>query len=294
MNIRIGFHVSIAGAISNSVGNACNIGCSAFQIFTRNPRGWAAKPIDKEDVKIFQKKLADSKIRQNSVVVHMPYLPNLSAPNGEIYRKSIDILSEEVHRCGMLGISYLVIHLGSHLGRGSENGINQLVKACNYALDHYKLYYRRVVPVTILIENSASQKNSIGSKFEEIRIILDKLDSRKRFGVCLDTCHAFVSGYDLRTETWTDKMLDHFNKTIGSKELKLVHLNDSKFDINCNVDRHEHIGLGKIGEGGFAALFKHRQIMNLPLIMETPIDEKRGDSDNLKVVTDLIGRSISN
>jgi deoxyribonuclease IV len=289
--IRIGCHVSIAGSISNSVGNALKIGCSTFQIFSRNPRGWIAKPIDKEEVKTFQSRLAKSKIRRDSVIVHMPYLPNLSSPNGDIYKKSEDALSEEVSRCSMLGITYLVIHLGSHLGRGAENGIYQLVKACNNAFDKLKSSNKVATPVMVLLENSAGQKNSIGSKFEELRTILDKLNSRQKFGVCLDTCHVFVSGYDLSTEVGVNKMIEHFDETVGLKELKLVHLNDSKGGLNSNLDRHEHIGLGKIGATGFTALFEHKQIMRLPLIMETPIDERRGDRENLKAVMDFIGAS---
>ena len=287
MDARIGFHVSISGSISNSVGNALKIGCSSFQIFSRNPKRWTAKPIDHEDAKIFQIKLKNSKIQRSSVMVHMPYLPNLSAPHGELYKKSIDILSEEVHRCIILDIPYLVIHLGSHLGKGPENGTNQLINACNHGIDNYKSYHKKIVPVTVLLENSAGQKNSIGSKFEEIRLILDKLGSRK-FGVCLDTCHAFASGYDMRTKEGVDKIIEHFNKTIGLKEMKAVHLNDSKGDLNSHYDRHEHIGLGQIGEIGFAALFTHKKVMNLPIIMETPIDKKRGDPENLKAVMNLI------
>jgi len=288
MNTRIGFHVSIAGAVSKSVDNALKIGCSAFQIFTRNPRGWATKPINKEDVKLFKSKLSDSKIQQNSVAVHMPYLPNLSAPDGETYRKSLNILTEEVYRCSILDIPYLVVHFGSHLGKGAESGINQMIKACNYAFDNYRSLYQRITPVMILLENSAGQKNSIGSKFEEIRLILDGLD-HKQIGVCLDTCHAFSRGYDLRTEIQVDKIVDHFDKTIGLKELKLVHLNDSKGDIDSRLDRHEHIGLGKIGTAGIAALLRHNKIKNLPIIMETPINNVRGDPENLKVVVDLLG-----
>ena len=287
MNTRIGFHVSIAGAVSKSVDNALKIGCSAFQIFTRNPRGWATKPMDREDVELFKSKLSNSKIQQNSVAVHMPYLPNLSAPDGEIYKKSVNILTEEVYRCSMLDIPYLVIHFGSHLGKGAESGINQVVKACNYVFDNYRSSYGRITPVMILLENSAGQKNSIGSKFEEIRLILDRLD-HKQIGVCFDTCHAFSCGYDLRTEIQVDKIVDHFNNTIGLKELKLVHLNDSKGDINSRLDRHEHIGLGKIGEAGVAALLRHSKIKNLPIIMETPINDVRGDPENLKVVIDLL------
>lgn len=287
MDIRIGFHVSISGSISNSVANALKVGCSSFQIFSRNPKSWTAKPIDNEDAKIFQIKLKNSKIQRSSVIVHMPYLPNLSAPHGELYKKSIDALSEEVHRCTILDIPYLVIHLGSHLGKGPENGINQLINACNHAIDNYKSYYKKIVPVTVLLENSAGQKNCIGSKFEEVRLMLDKLSSKK-FGVCLDTCHAFASGYDMRTKEGVDKIIEHFNKTIGLKEMKAVHLNDSKGDLNSHSDHHEHIGLGQIGEIGFAALFTHKNVMNLPIIMETPIDKKRGDPENLKAVMNLI------
>jgi deoxyribonuclease IV len=285
---KAGFHVSIAGGISNSVDNALKSGCNAFQIFSRNPRGWAAKPLEEEEAKKFQTKLANSKIQRSSVCVHMPYLPNLSSPNSELYNKSINSLAGEIKRCGMLSIPYLVIHLGSHLGKGSDNAISQIVKACSFALDHYKsssTQHRN--SVTILFENSAGQKNNIGSKFEEIRVILDKLNSSGEFGVCLDTCHAFAAGYDLHTEDNVNATIDQFNNIIGLKELKMVHLNDSKDKINSNRDRHEHIGFGNIGKEGFKALFKHKAIMRLPLIMETPNDNK---CDDLKIILDLIGQ----
>ena len=290
MDTKVGFHVSIAGGISNSVDNALRIGCNAFQIFSRNPRGWAAKQLEIEDVKNFQRKLGRSEIHRKSVFVHMPYLPNLSAPDSILYNKSVNVLTEEIQRCSTLDIHYLVLHLGSTLGKGSDSGISQLVKACNFAFDKYyrsSEKQRGNNSLTILLENSAGQKNSIGSKFEEIRIILDKLNSRK-FGICLDTCHAFAAGYDLRTEFGVNTTMDQFHKIIGLKELKMVHLNDSKDKINSNRDRHEHIGLGKIGEKGFRTLFKDMTIRKLPVIMETPNDEKRYDSDNLKVLLDLI------
>jgi deoxyribonuclease-4 len=291
MNIRVGFHVSIAGGISNSVDNASKMGCGAFQIFSRNPRGWAAKPLGEEDVKNFQAKLAKSSISQDSVLVHMPYLPNLASSDGELYRKSVDTLAAEIHRCGVLGISYLVIHLGSHLGKGTESGINQLVKGCKYAIeDSPRRQKKKNVSVRILLENMAGQKNSLGSKFEEIRLILDKIKDDGSFGVCLDTCHAFAAGYDLRKKEDVEKMLDHFFSNVGSKELKAIHLNDSKGDLNCKVDRHEHIGLGKIGNAGFAALLNHKSLMGLPMIMETPVDDTRRDIDNLRIVLQLAKR----
>ena len=289
MNVRIGFHVSIAGGISNSVDNASKVGCGAFQIFSRNPRGWAAKPLVEDDVKNFKTRLAKSSISQDSVLVHMPYLPNLASPDGELYRKSVDTLAAEMHRCALLGISYLVIHLGSHLGKGTENGINQLVKACKYAIEN-SLNRQKKNVVRILLENMAGQKNSLGSKFEEIRLILDKLNDYGSFGVCLDTCHAFAAGYDLRKKKDVEKMLDHFNSSVGSKELKALHLNDSKGDLNSKVDRHEHIGLGKIGNTGFEALLSNNSLMSLPMIMETPVDDIRRDIDNLRIVLELANR----
>ena len=286
---RAGFHVSIAGGISNSVDNALKSGCNAFQIFSRNPRGWAVKPIEEEEAKRFKAKLAESKIQRNSVCVHMPYLPNLSSPNYALYYKSIDSLADEIKRCSMLGIPYLVIHLGSHLGKGSDNGISQVVKACSFAFDRYykSSSNQNGNSVTILFENSAGQKNNIGSKFEEIRVILDKLNSAREFGVCLDTCHTFAAGYDLRTENNVNATIEQFNNIIGLKELKMVHLNDSKDKINSNRDRHEHIGFGNIGIEGFRSLLKHKVIMRLPLIMETPDDDK---CDDLKIILDLIGK----
>jgi deoxyribonuclease-4 len=301
MNIRVGFHVSIAGGISNSVDSAIDIGCSAFQIFTRNPRGWAAKPLVNEDVEKFRAKLAKSPIPPESVIVHMPYLPNLAAPEGELYKKSVYTLVGEVQRCITLGIPSLVIHLGSHLGKGTDEGTSQLVKACNYALDNYgkntsspanqsKQKTNKNAPVRILLENMAGQKNSIGSKFEEIRLLLDRLKPKGSFGVCLDTCHVFASGIDLRKERDVEKMLSQFDSSVGLKELKVLHLNDSKGDLNSKIDRHEHIGLGKIGKAGFAALLHHESLRNLPMIMETPVDKERGDPENLKVVLSLAGK----
>jgi deoxyribonuclease IV len=300
MDIQIGFHVSIAGGISNSVDNALKLGCGAFQIFTRNPRGWAAKPLLNEDVMKFRANLAKSQISPEGVIAHMPYLPNLAAPEGELYKKSVDTLAGEVQRCITLGIQFLVIHLGSHLGKGTEEGISQLVKACNYVLDYHgkntltdmnqskQKTSKKKAPVQILLENMAGQKNSIGSRFEEIRLLLDKLKPKGSFGVCLDTCHVFASGIDLRKESDVEKMLNQFDSSVGLKELKVLHLNDSKGDLNSKIDRHEHIGLGKIGKAGFAALLHHKFLRNLPMIMETPVDKQRNDVDNLKVVLDLV------
>ena len=283
MGIKAGFHVSIAGGISNSVDNAKKIGCTAFQIFSRNPRGWVAKELVPDDVQLFKSKLSASGIEKTSTIVHMPYLPNLSGPDSEFYKKSVETLTEEMQRCGALGIPYLVIHLGSHMGKGQASGINQLVKAIEAAARA-----KTKGGPMVLLENNAGQKNSIGGNFEELRVILDRLDNPKEFGVCVDTCHLFASGYDLRTKTQVDKTLEKFDNIVGLKELKFIHLNDSKGPLGSNLDRHEHIGLGAIGAEGLAAFLNHRAIHGLPVIMETPIDEMRGDEQNLKVVLEMI------
>ena len=284
MDVRVGFHVSIAGGISNSVNNAKKLGCTAFQIFSRNPRGWAAKPLLQDEVDSFKNSLCASGIEKTAVVVHMPYLPNLSGPPGEMYERSVKTLIEEMQRCNLLGISYLVIHLGSHMGRGSNSGIDQLVNALTAASARTK----SANEVVILLENNVGQKNSIGGTLEELRLILDRLDSSKQFGVCIDTCHLFASGYDLRTKEDVNIIFEKIKAIVGLKELKIVHLNDSKGGLGSNLDRHEHIGLGTIGVEGITAFLNHRAIQALPIIMETPIDTTRGDEQNLRVVLDMI------
>lgn len=287
----MGFHVSITGSISNSIKNAESIGCTAFQIFTRNPRGWRAKSLEMNDVKEFKSKINDSYIDKNDVVVHIPYLPNFAAPDGESYNKSKDVLAEEIIRCFELDIPFLILHLGSHLGFGEKNGINQIVNACNFALDNFHSSYRRHLRLNILIENSSGQKNSIGSKFDEIRDILDVLNDKK-FGVCFDTCHAFASGYDLRTAEKVIETMNNFNDIINIKNLKVLHLNDSKGKINEKKDRHQHIGLGSIGKEGLKEVLKNKHFQNIPIIMETPNDRIQGDKENMKVVSQFIENHI--
>jgi len=279
--MKVGLHVSIAGSIDRSVDNAVAMGCSAFQIFTRNPRGWAAKPLTSEDITSFKEKLAASKIDRLATVSHMPYLPNLSSPEEDPFAKSLDSLIDEIKRCNKLGIPYIVAHLGSHKGTGDKKGIEKLVKAFTKAVKETSS------DVTILLENTSGQKNSVGSDFEQLASILFQLKPAKRFGVCLDTCHAFAAGYDLRTEKTAALTLEKFEKAIGFEHLKIVHLNDSKGEIGCNIDRHEHIGLGQIGEIGLAHFIKFANSKEIPIILETPIDERRDDLGNMKKVKEL-------
>lgn len=280
--MQVGMHVSIAGSIDRAVDNAKTLGCSAFQIFTRNPRGWKARPLSDDAITNFREKLAASKIDRFATVAHMPYLPNLSSPDeDDPFSKSLDSLVNELRRCSKLGVPYLVAHLGSHKGAGDQKGIEKLAKNFTKAA--------RDTPndVMMLLENTAGQKNSVGSEFEQLASILVQLKPAKRFGVCLDTCHAFAAGYDLRSEKTATSTLEQFDKFIGTEHLKIVHLNDSKGEIGCNLDRHEHIGLGKIGETGLTHVVKFANSKKIPIILETPIDDRRDHFGNIKKVKEL-------
>ena len=273
--MQIGCHVSIAGSIDKAVDNAVERECSAFQIFTRNPRGWHAKELTKEDITNFKSKLKASKIDRFATCAHMPYLPNLATPKEDGFEKSLKTLIGEIERCAQLGIPYLVTHLGSHLGTGDEAGIKKLVEGLTIAGQTKN-------DVIILLENTAGQKNSVGSNFKQLGEIFNQLKPAKKFGVCFDSCHAFVAGYDLRTEERVKETFDEFDKYIGIENLKILHLNDAKGDIGCNLDRHYHLGLGGIGEKGIAAVVKFANKRKIPIILETPIDDDRDDFENIR------------
>lgn len=278
--MRIGCHVSISGSIDRAVDNAVKRDCSAFQIFTRNPRGWHAKDLAEEDIVRFKEKLKKSNIDRMATCAHMPYLPNLSTPKKDGFEKSVKTIVSETERCGLLGIPYLVTHMGSHLGTGEEKGIKRLVEGLEAAGQVKN-------DVMILLENTAGQKNSVGSKFEQLAEIFNQLRPAKKFGVCLDTCHAFVAGYDLRTGEAVKETFAEFDRHIGMEHLKILHLNDAKGELGCNLDRHYHIGLGGIGDKGLAAVIKMTNSNKTPIILETPIDDVRDDIDNIKKVKEL-------
>ncbi|MEE8181541.1 MAG: deoxyribonuclease IV [Nitrosopumilaceae archaeon] len=278
--MQIGCHVSISGSIDKAVDNAMMIDCSAFQIFTRSPRSWHAKDLSDNDVKSFKQKLDDSKIDRFATAAHMPYLPNLTTPNHDAYSKSVNTLVSEVERCGKLGIPFLVTHLGSHLGTGEENGIKRLVKGLEKAAEVKN-------DVMILLENTAGQKNSVGSDFEQLASIFSQLKPAKRFGICFDTCHTFSAGYDLRTDKAVKDTMEKFDEVVGLEHLKILHLNDSKGTLGSNIDRHYHIGLGGIGEKGLSAVIKFMNKKKIPMILETPIDDIRGDFENVKKAKEL-------
>ena len=276
--MRVGFHVSIYGSIDQAVDRAVELNCNTFQIFTRNPRQWKPTKLTAETAKAFSDKVKSHDMEP--VFAHMPYLPNLASPKDEVYKKSVTTLTSELERCRRLEIPYLVTHLGSHLGAGMKTGFTRLINAINQAFN------TTGGGVTLLLENTAGTRNSMGSTFEDIHHIIQQLTHPKWIGICFDTSHAFAAGYNLRTQDSVEETIKKIEETIGFEKLKLVHLNDSKGDLNSRIDRHEHIGMGKIGEEGIRNVLGSK-LGQLPLIMETPVDSRRNDVDNLRKVRDL-------
>jgi len=277
--IKLGMHVSITGTIDQAADRAKELGLQTFQMFTRNPRGWKFRKLDKDETNEFRRKVESYGF--SSTVSHMPYLPNLSSPKKLIYNKSLKSLIAELDRCATLGIPYVVTHLGSHLGKGADIGLERIVTAINQALSQNKS------DVMLLLENTAGTKNSMGSTFQEVKRIVNGIKNNDRVGVCFDTAHAFAAGYDLRTSEGVNSTISKFDSVLGLELLKVIHLNDSKGELGSGRDRHEHIGLGYIGEEGFKALLRHSAVQNLPFIMETPIDSRRDDVGNITKVREL-------
>jgi deoxyribonuclease-4 len=276
--VKVGVHISIAGSLDRAVDRAKAAGCDVFQMFSRSPRGWGFAPLSDEIRAAFTGKIRSSGIIP---VDHMPYLPNLASPKSDIQEKSIGALSAELDRCGRLDIPYLVTHLGHHLGDGIAGGRSRVIGAINTALENSGNN------VILLLENTAGEKNSVGSSFEHIRGIMDGLEKINRIGVCLDTCHAFAAGYELRTETGIEETLTQFDDQNGIRNLRIIHLNDSKGDRGSALDRHEHIGMGFIGEDGFRRILHHPVLSAVPLICETPVDDRRDDVGNIEKVREL-------
>ena len=277
--IKCGVHVSIAGSIDQAVDRAREKNCDTFQIFTRNPRGWKLKKLIPDEATQFRDKLKASAIAP--AVAHMPYLPNLSCPKKGLYKKSLRALIVELERCDVLGIPYLVAHLGSHLGKGRAIGLERLVEAIDTAFNASK------GKTMLLLENTAGTRNSMGSSFEDIQEIIDRVKEKSRVAVCFDTCHAFGAGYDLRDAASVESTVAELKRTVGLESPKVVHANDSKGELGSGLDRHEHIGMGHIGEQGFRAILHNDVFRRLPLILETPIDERATDVTNLRKLREL-------
>ena len=276
--MKLGLHLSIVGKIDRVVDRAVERGCDTLQMFSRNPRGWRSKKLDFREVESFRKKLKQSGIWP--VFIHTPYLLNLASPREDVYRKSVEALEDELRRAAELGVPYVVTHLGSHLGHGKKEGFNRIIASVNNSLSEVNN------EVILLLENTAGTRNSMGSSFEDIKSIASRIEDGERIGQCFDTSHAFAAGYDLVSRGAVEHTLRRFDETIGIKELRLVHLNDSKGGLGSRLDRHEHIGMGKIGERGFRNILKS-SLGQLPSILETPIDERRSDVENLRIAREL-------
>jgi len=278
--VRVGFHVSVADGIDKAVDRAVEMGCNTFQIFTRNPRAWKPKDLTPSEADAFIGKV--SQLDLKPIFSHMPYLSNLASTRNDIYPKSVDALKGEFARCSRLKVPYIVTHLGSHLGAGMHIGFERIIKAVDEAFEV------EGGGVMLLLENTAGTRNSMGGSMEDIQRIVEHLAYRDHVGVCFDTSHAFAAGYDLRTESAVAETISRFDETIGFERLKLVHLNDSLGGLNSRIDRHEHIGMGEIGEEGFRSVLRSR-LGRLPLILETPKDLRRSDIENLRKVRELAG-----
>lgn len=276
----VGLHVSGAGSIDLAFDRAKELGANTFQVFTRNPNQWKFKPLADETVAAFREQRKKSGFAR--VVDHMPYLPNLASPEKATKKVSRYTLGEEVKRCDALGIDYLVIHLGSHLGKGSAIGIANIAEACDGAISESR------GDTMILLENMAGQKNSVGARFEELRGILDKTQRNERVGVCLDSCHLFAAGFDVGNDEAVRNTMGLFDEAVGMDRLKVIHLNDSKGPLGSRLDRHENIGKGKIGRKGIRALLHYPGVNERPLIMETPYEDISTMKQSIKLVRQLL------
>jgi len=276
----IGLHISIEKSLELAFDRAQQAGCTTFQIFTRNPRSWRFKPLDNDQVMAFREKRKSSGFK--SLVAHMPYLPNLASPDKATMKASRLSLSQEVKRCDALGIEYLVTHLGSHLGKGLMPGVRNVADAVNEALASSE------GSTIILLENMAGQRNSVGSRFEELGLIFDRVKNEGRVGVCFDTCHAFAAGFDLSGAEAVSQSMAVLVDSVGYDRLKVVHLNDSKGPLGSNLDRHENVGKGRIGIKGMNAFLHYRGIIQRPLIMETPYDDLNGMKKSVSLARSLI------
>ena len=282
MSVKLGFHVSIQGGVDKAVDRADAIGCTSFQIFTQSPRMWRRRELREDEVKRFRDRLWETGIEP--VFSHMPYLPNLSTPDPVNYRKSVDTLMAEVRKCNQLGVRYIVTHLGSHLGSGSDKGIERIVEALNQVNTVFD------ETPTMLLENTSGKTNEVGSTFQELGQIIEKAESDK-LGICLDTCHAYTRGYNIATQQGLDTALDELDSNVGLGKLHLVHLNDARDTLGSRLDRHEHIGLGNIGEEGFRMIL-NSTLRRVPMVMETPMDERRADVDNMRKAMELAGLEV--
>ncbi len=271
--LRIGYHISIAGSFDLAFDRAKSINCTTMQIFPSNPRSWSIKELKEEEIESFREKVRTYDI--SPVIAHMPYLPNLSSPDNRIYKKSVNALCDVADQCRLLGISIIVMHIGSHKGTGVEKGLERVAKALNSSAE-------KLEGLNILFENGANQKNSVGSKLEELKKLKESVSIES--GFCFDTCHAFAAGYDIRKE----ETIELIDSVLGIENIKAIHMNDAKYGLGSGKDRHENIGFGYIGIEGFKTFFTRKEFRMKPIIMETPISGKISAIEEMKVARSIL------
>lgn len=278
--MKFGFHISIAGGLRRVTDRALTLGCGTAQIFSRNPRGWKYKPLDKDDVAQFKRNRRRAKI--SPVAIHMPYLPNLASPDAKLYKRSVESLAEELRRAALTGCEFVVTHIGKRLSLSENRALKKVAKAIDAAIE------RAQAPgVTLLLENTAGQGSEIGHSLEQIAQIIEQSSYPERLGLCFDTCHGFAAGYDIASAKGLDAMIARVKSLMGLKKLRLLHLNDAKNALGSRVDRHENIGQGYIGKHGFRLIVNHPKLRRLPGIMETPLKKEGDDARNMKVIRSL-------
>jgi deoxyribonuclease-4 len=281
----IGAHMSISGGVFNAPLSGQEVGCNTIQIFTKNNNQWKTKDLAAQEVRKFLENQEKTGIRP--IVGHNSYLINLASPREDLRCRSLQAMLVELERAELLRLPYLVIHPGSHVGSGEKEGIGRIVSSINRL--HRKTKGYRVM---MLLETTAGQGSTIGYRFEQIAEIIEGVKDNWRLGVCYDTCHAFAAGYDIRTKRAYQATFREFDKIIGLSRLKVIHANDSKKDLDSRVDRHQHLGEGKIGLEGFRLLMNDERWEKIPKILETPKEEgTEKDLKNLSTLRSLIKRS---
>ena len=260
---RVGAHVSAGGGVENAPLNAKAIGAKAFALFTKNQRQWKAKPLTDDNIDKFKENCKECGYLPEHVLPHDSYLINLGHPEKEGLEKSRDAFLDEMQRCEQLGLKLLNFHPGSHLKKIEEDAcLKRIAESINIALDKTK-------GVSAIIENTAGQGTNMGFRFEHLAAIIDNVEDKDRVGVCLDTCHTFTAGYDLRTKKAFKATMDEFEKVVGFKYLSAMHLNDSKPDLGARVDRHQSIGKGKLGVDPFRFIMNDKRFDEIPMVLET-------------------------
>jgi deoxyribonuclease-4 len=282
MERLFGAHMPIAGGVEKAPLSGKKIGCLAMQIFTKSSNQWAAKKLEPASVEAYLKNLGESGIK--AVASHDSYLINLASPDAALRQKSLNAFIDEIARAATLKIPFLVFHPGSHVGSGEEAGLDAVAECMNSAIAETKQH----PDVMLVIETTAGQGTNLGYKFEHIARLIDGVKNKKRVGVCLDTCHVFAAGYDLRTEEGYKRTFGEFDKIIGLDKLVFFHINDSKKEFGSRVDRHEHIGKGFMGEKPFELLVNDKRFFDTPMVLETPKEaDLKEDMENLAVLRRL-------